>query len=367
MKASPQSQPPEIPTEYGAKLNEYRHWFPEGEEIENATRRENYAALTSRYYDLATVFYEIGWGRSFHCAPLHRELGRTGSLRRYELRFAEALGLGDGLEAVDLGCGVGGPMVHLAKATGARIIGVNHNPFQIQRGTRYLRRAGLEDRCRFVLADFMNLPFEDGSIDAIYSIEAIPHAPDKEALFQELFRVLRPGGRFVSSDWCVTERFDPGNAAHRSLLRHLEMGNGLPGISSCGQVEAALARSGFEILEFSDLAREEETGWPWFEPLSRRPGIPIDLIKDPRVRGWVNGILRGMEGVRLMPRGAAFVHAMLARGAEALVQAGSEGIFTPLLFFVVRKPEPGASLPRRGGGAATSPGAPDGRSRRGGT
>lgn len=363
MRLLPHSQSSGVPAEYGAKLSEYRHWFPDGEEDGDAERRAHYAALANRYYDLATLFYEIGWGRSFHFAPLHRKLGRKGSLRRYERRFAEALGLTKGSEALDLGCGVGGPMIHLAEVTGARIIGINNNLIQIQRGSRYLEKAGLGDRCRLVQADFMNLPFGDESVDLIYSIDAIPHAPDKEALFREVCRVLRPGGRFASSDWCVTDRFDPGNAAHRKVLRQLEMGNGLPGISSCAQVRSALEGAGFEILEFSDLARDEETGSAWFEPLGQKPGLPIDLIKDPRVRKWGNGILRILERARIVPQGTAFVHDMLGRGAEALAQAGSEGIFTPLLFFVARKPgsrgmQPVASLEETdSSGGAGSPAA----------
>lgn len=345
MRPTPHSPPNGVPEEYGTKLSEYRSWFPEDEASDDARRRADYAALVNRYYDLATLFYEIGWGRSFHFAPLHRELGRKGSLRRYERRFAEALGLGAGDEALDLGCGVGGPLIHLAKVTGASIIGINNNPLQIRRGTRYLKKSGLEGRCRLVLADFMNLPFGENSVDAIYSIEAIPHAPDKEALFREIHRVLRPGASFVASDWCVTDRFDPRNAAHRRILRELEMGNGLPCTSTCAQVKDALAGAGFEILEFSDLTREAPTDWPWFGPLAPRPGFPLDLVKDPRVGRWINGLLRILERIRLLPRGTAFVHDMLGRGAEALVEAGKEGIFTPLLFFLVRKPGPETIAP----------------------
>ena len=64
---------------------------------------------------------------------------------------------------------------------------------------RITAKAGLDHLCSVLHGDFLNIPAEDGSFDAAYHIEAMPHAPDKAAAYAEIFRVLRPGAVFAGS------------------------------------------------------------------------------------------------------------------------------------------------------------------------
>ena len=89
------------------------YWYGETGTVEE--RASNAQTLTNHYYDLVTDFFEYGWGQSFHFAP--RFLGEAfdASLARHEYWLATKIGLRPGFKALDVGCGVGGPMRAIAR------------------------------------------------------------------------------------------------------------------------------------------------------------------------------------------------------------------------------------------------------------
>ena len=107
--------------------------------------------------------------------------------------------------AVDLGCGVGGPLVEIARFSGARIVGVNNNAMQLERAAKRTETAGLDHLADYLKCDFMQVDAPDESFDAVYSIEATCCAPDKVGVYGEAFRLLKPGGCFAAYEWCMTE------------------------------------------------------------------------------------------------------------------------------------------------------------------
>src|SRR5688572_21837635 len=115
------------------------------------------------FYDLVTNFYEYGWGQCFHFAVLRKGESLDRAIERHEDWLADETGLGPGVRALDLGCGVGGPMRYLAKTTGAHITGVNLNATQIFRARSRAMAAGLSDLVAVERADFADLPFADRS------------------------------------------------------------------------------------------------------------------------------------------------------------------------------------------------------------
>ncbi|TVU41833.1 hypothetical protein EJB05_15388, partial [Eragrostis curvula] len=79
------------------------------------SRKSNYTDMVNKYYDLATSFYEYGWGESFHFA--HRWSGESlrESIKRHEHFLALQLGLKPGMKVLDVGCGIGGPLREIAR------------------------------------------------------------------------------------------------------------------------------------------------------------------------------------------------------------------------------------------------------------
>ncbi|XP_072986222.1 cycloartenol-C-24-methyltransferase 1-like [Typha latifolia] len=300
------------------------------------TRKHNYTDMVNKYYDLATSFYEYGWGESFHFA--HRWKGESlrESIKRHEHFLALQLGLQRGMKVLDVGCGIGGPLREIARFSSTMITGLNNNEYQISRGKDLNRIAGLSESCNFVKADFMKMPFSDNTFDAVYAIEATCHAPDAVGCYKEIFRVLKPGQCFAAYEWCITDHFNPNNESHKKTKAEIELGNGLPDIRSTRQCLEALKNAGFEVIWEKDLA--EDSPEPWYLPLDTSRLSVTSFRLTAFGRCITRTMVKTLEFIGLAPEGSQRVSAFLEKAAEGLVDGGRKEIFTPMYFFLVRKP-----------------------------
>ena len=300
-------------------------------------RRQHYAHMVNNFYDLMTDFYEFGWGQAFHFAPRHRGESLAASLARHEFFLALTLGLRPGVRVLDVGCGVGGPMRAIARLSGATIVGVNNNDYQVRRAIEQTRAAGLDHLCTVVKGDFLAISPDDGPYDAVYAIEATCHAPDKAKLFSALLRVMRPGACFAGYEWCLTPRYDPGDAGHRAIKSGIEEGDALPELVGFDGVLDPLTRAGFDVVESRDLAPTADPETPWYQPLAAR--IALRGFHHSRAgRAFTSVAVRGLELIRVAPRGSTAVSTFLNRAADVIVRGGETGIFTPMFYFLARKP-----------------------------
>ena len=106
-----------------------------------------------------------------------------------------------GAAVLDLGSGAGMDCLLAGRRVGAegRVIGIDMTDEMLSRARQAAREAGLS-WVRFEKGDMAKLPIEDDSIDVAISNGVINLAPDKNAVFAELYRVVRPGGRLQFAD-----------------------------------------------------------------------------------------------------------------------------------------------------------------------
>jgi phosphoethanolamine N-methyltransferase len=143
------------------------------------------------YDENLMALLEAIWGEGF-MSP-----GGTAEVDRYLKGIDLA-----GCKVLDIGCGLGGVDLHLARShAAARVTGIDIDPELIARCRQLAEKHALGEQTEFLLVEPGPLPFADASYDIVTSKDSIIHIEDKHALAADAFRVLVPGGWFAASDW----------------------------------------------------------------------------------------------------------------------------------------------------------------------
>jgi len=206
------------------------------------------ADAAAEYDDTAIRFLEALWGEGYLSPGGPEEV--DGVLAGLSL---------EGKSVLDIGCGSGGITLHLVdkhKCGHATGFDVEQPVIHAARARAAMR--GLSQHAEFVQAPPGPLPFAASSFDVVFSKDALLHVPDKEALFDEIFRVLKPGGVFAASNWMISHDGEPSPE-----MKAYVVAEGLSfSMASPARYRQAMEQAGFREVTLTDRN-------PWYREVAR--------------------------------------------------------------------------------------------------
>jgi cyclopropane fatty-acyl-phospholipid synthase-like methyltransferase len=176
------------------------------------------------------------------------DIGQHSWIVSDELRQdARRLGLGPTRRLLDLGSGPCGPLTFLISNFGCAGVGLELSPSAIEVGYSRAAELGIQTLFAAEVADLNEaLPSDLGSFDSAIAVDVVLHIRDRQALFREVTRLLRPGGRLLLTDAGVVT----GAVSNEEF--QLRSVHGYTQFVPAGWNEQLLEVAGFRLLETED-------------------------------------------------------------------------------------------------------------------
>ena len=279
------------------------------------------------FYSVLNLLCAIGQIEKMYIPPrLDAAKGVHENQLLFERMLAEDLRVGPGDTVLELGCGRGGVALHVHSLTGAALVGFNVDESQIASANDFARRRRVDGACRFHVRDLNDVPYplEDGSVAAVFEIGAICYCTDLGRLFEEVHRILRPGGRLALLDIYMSDRYDPTDPEHVRILRETKPLVGLLRALHEDDYLRAFDRSGLKVVRNENPSID---------------GLQVPLIES--LSGYFNGAMRVVDvltRLRLLPAHLSVLFTKFNEGGEAFIAFDRGRLGTIAQYIVVEKP-----------------------------
>jgi ubiquinone/menaquinone biosynthesis C-methylase UbiE len=217
--------------------------------------------------------------------------------REATLELLEQLNVGQVSHVLDIGSGLGGVTRTIAEEVGCHVTGVDLTQEFCDAATAISNWVNLSDKTEFRQANATSLPFADGQFDAALTVHVAMNIPEKEAMYEEAWRVLKKGARFVIYDILQGEGGEvlyPTPWAGEPSISHL---------ATPVEMSSYLANAGFSIMQEIDST---ERSFHWLKDRTTRlepaKSIPVttQLLFGNTAKEMTKNQLLGLQERRML-------------------------------------------------------------------
>lgn len=219
----------------------------------STAENQSQAVDTARdYYDSSDAdnFYHRIWGGE----DIHVGIYQTpeepipdASRRTVDTMLAQIPAMPADARLLDIGAGYGGSARVIARERGIHVTCLNLSSVQNERNRRMSAQQGLSDLIDTHDGNFEELPFADASFDQVWCQDSILHSGRRKRVFEEVNRVLKPGGGFIFTDPMQHEGVDP------ELLQPVLARIHLPSMGSIEKYQGYAAELGWETVAIEPM------------------------------------------------------------------------------------------------------------------
>ncbi len=216
----------------------------------------DYENKVKQYYKDSTFFYRYLWANkrnlAMHFGFWDDKTKNLNDALINENRFAaESLGIKQGDEVLDAGCGIGGSAIWIAENYKTNVTGITIAENHIPLAKKYAKDRGVSSLTEFVVGDFCDTKLPSESFDKIYGIESICYALDKYDFLKEAYRLLKKDGKLVVCDGCMIK--ENLSEKENKYVQDVYLGWALDNFSTYKKFNDDLNKAGFKNIKYINV------------------------------------------------------------------------------------------------------------------
>lgn len=225
---------------------------------------ENRNEITSKiakFWDQLSLGWSKIWGIHIHHGYYENNEAISPREAQEKLieKLAEMLPISSNSQILDVGCGMGGSSVFLAKNYSARVTGITLSSKQISIANQHAQAHNVKN-VTFKIEDALTLKsFADNTFDIVWSLESCEQFFDKNLFIKNAYRVLKPGGHLLLATWCSDQ--DQYENQLAKDYKKLCLAFDLPYMPTMGHYRTLLTMQNFNIQTELDWSHNVEKSW----------------------------------------------------------------------------------------------------------